>query len=457
MRGWQEKMRPNARRPRIALFGHFGAGNLGNEATLQAMVYNLRRFLPDAEISCICSGPEKTSSEYDIPAVSIKPAFPIWPASGVSGRSIRTIRESCEGVSSVALEPHASYALRGLRIPLRVCAYPFLEAARWLRGISRLRGNDFLVMTGTGMLADHSLQYEIFRWAILAKICRCKLIFISVGGGAIRHPLSRCLIRVALSLADYRSYRDTSSRDHAKVIGIDIHNDPVYPDLAFSLPRTIVPSHHDCSSKAAVIGVGVMNYYGRSGGDHKIYHEYIDRLAAFVIGLLERNYAVRVLIGDFVWDQDVRKDLRKALEHRGVKYEDTRIIDEQACSVDQLLSQMSMVDVVVSSRFHNILLALMLGKPVFAIPYHEKFLPLINGVGLGGFFQDIEQIDVDELIEQVIRLRENAPQITSKLIQQTEHYRLALDQQYRQIIKMFSIPVDRQICDIQPPQVGASL
>ena len=36
----------DATRQRIALFGIFGTGNLGNEATLQAMVYNLREHLP---------------------------------------------------------------------------------------------------------------------------------------------------------------------------------------------------------------------------------------------------------------------------------------------------------------------------------------------------------------------------------------------------------------------------
>ncbi len=343
-------MKPNARRPRIALFGHFGAGNLGNEATLQAVVYNLRRLLPDAEISCICSGPEKTSSEYDISAIPIKPAFPIWPASGVSGRSAPTASESGGDVSSVALEPRASNAFRVLRVLLRVCAYPFLEAARWLRGMSRLRGSDFLVMTGTGMLGDHSLQYEIFRWAILAKLCGCKLLFVSVGGGAIRHPLSRCLIRVALSLADYRSYRDVDFRDYLAAMGFEVKNDAVYPDLAFSLPRAIVPAAHHRSGGGVVIGVGLMNYHGSGRSKNEaVYRDYLRSLAVLVVRLLDCGYGVRILIGDAVYDEGARRDLRRGLEDRGVSYEDRRIIDEPASSVDELLSQLSSVDIVVSS------------------------------------------------------------------------------------------------------------
>ena len=71
-------MRPDATRQRIALFGNFGTGNLGNEATLQAMVCNLRVHMPNAEISCICPRPEDTALQYNISAVPIRAPFPIW-------------------------------------------------------------------------------------------------------------------------------------------------------------------------------------------------------------------------------------------------------------------------------------------------------------------------------------------------------------------------------------------
>ena len=61
---------------RIALFGVFGTGNLGNEATLQAMVCNLRRHRPNVEITCICPEPENAASDYKISAVPIRAPFP---------------------------------------------------------------------------------------------------------------------------------------------------------------------------------------------------------------------------------------------------------------------------------------------------------------------------------------------------------------------------------------------
>jgi polysaccharide pyruvyl transferase WcaK-like protein len=431
-------MRPDPTRPRIALFGNFGTGNLGNEATLQAMVYNLRRYLPNAEITCICHGPEKTALALNISAVPIRAPFPkLFSASSENDELAGGLNHS---VSETTTETHwwsKAFA------PLRTCAYPLREAYRWFRGIASLKGSDILVMTGTGMLDDYAigpfdLHYDLFRWAVIAKLCRCKLLFVSVGGGPIRHLLSRYFVRVALALADYRSYRDLSSKEHLEAIGIDVKNDAVYPDLAFSLPKFVVPINHDPRRQGVVIGVGLMNYhnrFGRSEKDETIYRDYLGRLTSFVARLLERRYTVRVLIGDFVWDQGVRQDLRRELEERSLIYEEGRIIDEPASSVHELLAQLRSVDVVVSPRFHNLLLGLMLGKPVVAISYHEKFQALMNGVGLGGFCQDIEHIDVDDLIAKVVRLQENALGIRLQIARETENYRVALDEQYQRILK----------------------
>jgi polysaccharide pyruvyl transferase WcaK-like protein len=255
-------MRPDLTRQRVALFGHFGAGNLGNEATLRAMVYNLRKHLPNAEISCVCSGPEKTASEYNISAAPIRAPFPIRKLSSVSRAEDQPAHSN--GACGVLAGARPSLkVLPKLRTPLRICAYPLVDAYRWFKAITELKNKSSLVMTGTGMLGDYSLQYEIFRWAVIAKLCRCKLLFVSVGAGPTRRPLSRWFVRTALKLADYRSYRDSLSKDCLEAIGLDVKNDPIYPDLAFSLPST-VPADYDAGRQEAVIGFGLVDYYGTS-------------------------------------------------------------------------------------------------------------------------------------------------------------------------------------------------
>jgi polysaccharide pyruvyl transferase WcaK-like protein len=432
-------MRSDATRQRVALFGNFGTGNLGNEATLQAMVHHVRRHLPNVEISCVCPGPEKTAAEYSIRAVPMRAPVSIWRLASLSRR------REVAGTPNESISKGRRESRRQFRAfvdkALRYLIYPFVDAYRWFKCFAVLKNTDLLVMTGTGMVGDYSigpfdLHYDILRWAVISKLCRCKLLFVSVGGGPIRHPLSKCFVRAALALADYCSFRDAPSKDHLEASGIDVRKHAVYPDLAFSLPTDTVPANREPARRRAVVGVGVMNYHGRlgrGGSDQTIYGKYVANVASLVMRLVERGYAVRILIGDVVWDQDVRRDLRTELERRKCNSEAGRVIDEPASSVDELLRQLASVDVVASSRFHNLLLGLILGKPGMAISYHEKFQPLMSGMGLGEFCCDIEQIDVDELFGKIVKLMEDAPAIKAKIALKTESCRTALDEQYLRI------------------------
>src|SRR6516162_159621 len=135
IRGGVSTMKSDPKRRRIALFGTFGTGNLGNEATLQAMVYNLRSHLPDVEITCICPEPENTASEHNISAIPMRAPFPIWKL-GVSSKHNKPAEDSRRNVSKTAAESRRwSKAFIRLR-PLRMCAYLLLETYRWFKGFA---------------------------------------------------------------------------------------------------------------------------------------------------------------------------------------------------------------------------------------------------------------------------------------------------------------------------------
>ncbi len=421
---WQEKgriqvfmrrstdVRTGAKRPKIALFGTFGVGNLGNECTLQALLYNIRNYVPGAEISCICSGPQEVRSAYNIPASPI---------------------------TEISLSPINNHVLRFLR---RIFVGVPVELLQWLKAIATLRDVDMLVMTGTGMLADFGigplgLHYEILKWTVAAKLCRCKVLFLSVGAGPIHDRLSRRFVKAALSCADYRSYRDNFSKNFLKSIGFDSERDSVYPDLAYSFPTgRIPPANHDGASHKTVTGVGLITYFNRGSTlseDETVYRDYIARLGNFVSWLLEKDHTVRLLIGDVTHDQRARQDLRVFIEERGGSYTNGSIIDDPGASVDDVLSQLAATDLVVASRFHNVLLALMLGKPVLAISYNEKVDALMASAGLAEFCQDIERIDLGKMMRQFDELKERMSCTKLRLRRNTEACRVALDEQYNRI------------------------
>ena len=60
---------------------------------------------------------------------------------------------------------------------------------------------------------SHWGPYSLFKWVLMAKLRRCRVLFVSVGAGPIDRTLGRILVKATLSLADYRSYRDEASSD----------------------------------------------------------------------------------------------------------------------------------------------------------------------------------------------------------------------------------------------------
>ncbi len=403
---------------KIAFFGLFGQQNLGNESTLQAILYHARRCMPDVEVKCICTGPEDVSQRYHISA------FPI----------------SYQHAKGFKSKVRLSQTNRLMKLLRQVLIRIPKELRHCFKALRALQGSHMLIVAGAGLLSDYAtrplgIPYEIFRWAVISKLCRCKLLFVSVGAGPICHPLTKWFIISALALADYRSYRDSFSKQYVKSIGFERKSDRVYPDLAFSLPRTMIPQCNRGIRTKPVVGVGLLDYNGRIGlrqpGSEAIYLDFISKLDTFVAWLLDHQYTVRILIGDALYDSRVKRDLLALIEKGASKFENGQIIDEPVSSVEELLSQLATTDVVISPRFHNILLALMLCKPVVSLSYHEKFESIMGKMGLAGYCQDIDHLDVDRLIEQFVRLEKKANTFKPHIERRTEACRKALEEQYR--------------------------
>ena len=404
---------------KIGYFGLFGQQNWGNECTLQAIIGNARRYLPDWEMYCICTDPDDTSKRYGIPA------FPMKAISGDIGWG------------------RNAYLMRLLRtVFFRIP----MELLHWVTAFRILKGTHMVVAPGTGLLTDFERKifgrcYEIFKWSVIAKLCGTKFLFVSIGAGPIRHPMNRLFIKFALSMADYRSYRNVSSRQYLESIGIKAKNDQIYPDLAFSLPWTITNNCINRNRQRPVIGVGVADrilgvrvFYNENKFVEQqietIYRDTIDITCSFVVWLLQNKYAVRLLLGDSMYDNEAKKDLKNEIMKRGYDFEEGNIIDEPITSVEQLMSQLATTEVVISPRFHNIILALMLNKPVISLSYHEKFQALMADLELEEYCQSAGDLSVNRLKELFTKIMSNSEDIKNVIKLKTERNHLALEKQY---------------------------
>jgi len=397
----------------FSFFGHFGLGNFGNEITLQAILYNLRRHLPNVEIRCICTGPAATATTHNIIAVPIS----------------RTVTKAWTPNNRVA------QVLRSIFIGVPD------ELSRWSEALTVFKRTDVLIIPGTGLLTDaYGLRswgpYNLFKWSLIAKMRGCKLLFVSVGAGPLHSRLGRWLVRSALALADFRSYRDDETRAYLLSIGAAVASDKVYPDLAFSVPEEPAPK---CAvpKRRPVVGLGVMLHHGKLSSDKpggSTYTAYLEQLTVFAKWLLSRDYDIRLLIGDLS-DRPVTVEFKALLKARLGAYDGDRIIDEPIDSVKSLLAQLAETDAVVATRFHNVLLALALNKPVISISFHQKCTSLMQDMGLQRYCQDIHQLNADRLIEQFCQLEKNAASLKQMIREKVDDCRAALDEQYRLIFK----------------------
>ena len=384
---------------KIALFGHFGASNFGNESTLAAVLYHLRRLQPDAELTCICSDPEATSRTYDIDAVPLVQTF--FRSWAPKRRLTRRVRKSCRIFLALVCEPYS-----------------------WMANFRRLRNTDLFIVPGTGLLTDaYGLYgwgpYGVFKWCLIARACRCKVLFLNVGAGPLYGALGRWFVKSALSLAEVRSYRDATTKQYLENIGVRTDNDAVYPDLAFGLPESLIPSPESSTRRRPVVGLGVMEYAGRYSVPRPqdgVYVSYLESLVMSVEWWLAHGYDIRLLIGDGRADLDTKDELLDLLRQRlSADAVARHVLDELPSSVRDLLSQIATTHIVVGTRFHNVLFALLCSKPVIAISHHQKCQSLMEAAGLAHLSIDINTLNPDDLIRRFQSVEQTADNVRARI------------------------------------------
>jgi polysaccharide pyruvyl transferase WcaK-like protein len=419
-------------RRRIALFGHFGAGNLGNESTLAAMLSHLREFGPGREVHCICSAPDVVTAEYHIPAMPIS-SYVVRPWKTQS-RLVCLIRKMLIGIPS--------------------------EIYRWFDAARTLHGAQMLIVVGTGLLNNaFGLMgwgpYSVFKWTAMARLTGCRVCFISIGAGPLNGAIGRWLAKGALSLGQFRSYRDESTKQHLRAIGFRCVNDQVFPDLAFSLPVGFLPEKSARNGSRGIVGLGVMCHSGMYGEltTEADYARYIDALLILSEWLLARGYDLRLVIGDLT-DTPVLDNLKLRLWERVGDVAGQRVRSTPAGSTAELLSQLGETDFVVATRFHNVLLALLLNKPAISISFHPKCSSLMDQMGLSEYCQDIQRLSAEKLIAQFCQMEENAPKLKQMIRERVEEHRRVLDDQYRRIFQELGVqPVSASLPEPAIPRV----
>jgi polysaccharide pyruvyl transferase WcaK-like protein len=399
--------------PRISFYGNFGAGNLGNECTLQAIIEQTLQRWPDAQLQCFCTNPQDVRTRHNIAAFPSEAVNKT--AAGRSGS--RGPRGALARIFRIAFQ----------RIPL--------ELVHWVKSLRVIGRTDMLIVAGTGIVSDYlcgplGWPYDIFKLSMLAALCRVKLVFLSVGVGPIHHPLSRWFLKRSLALAHHRSYRDEASKQYLEKISFNTNRDFVYPDVVFGLSQGNLVSGVRAGQRR-VVGLGLKDY---GSTEPKAFREYLDTMAAFVSWLQGHGYGVRLLIGDIQYDTWVLEEFVDVLKSRNISTNTPLLIAEPALTVKELLRQLGETEAVISPRYHNLVLALMQNKPVIALSDHAKLDSLVTDFGLAHYLVFLGNLSPDGLIDRFKQLENDAERLKPHIKAESEKYRQALDVLYATIL-----------------------
>jgi polysaccharide pyruvyl transferase WcaK-like protein len=404
---------------KIALLHHTGGGNLGDEGTQEAVIQGIKSRWPRASFIGLTMNPDDTRARHGIPSYPLRRET--WTMGYRPDAAPVTPREDAK--RRLGKHPLAFTLLRIIyALTIRVPRTIYQELIFLIRSYRIVRSLDLLIVNGGGQLTEWGgpwdFTYTVFKWVSLARLLRVRCYFLNVGAGPLTRPLAKFFARRALFSAEYVSFRDEESCTLARQIG---YTGPahVYPDSVYSLN---VASHGGNGPRPGghpIVAVSPMPYCDPrvfAEKNQRVYDAYIRTLGRFTAHLLRHGCAVALLSGDIGVDPMAIEDLQRALKNEGISAPSHSLTAERVGSTQDLLARLSAVDFVITSRFHGVVFAHLLNKPVVALSHHPKVAALMNDLGLAKYcVRDLQSFDVEQLTQTFQTLMDDQDQIKGRM------------------------------------------
>ncbi|MFC8733040.1 polysaccharide pyruvyl transferase family protein [Luteimicrobium sp. NPDC057192] len=349
-----------SRHVRVSLVGEFGVGNYGNDACLEHELEVLRS-ARDVDVTVLCHLPDVVSDQHHVRARPV--VAPVRHPRSLVGRMVM------KGVDTF-----------------------------WL-GWLVLR-SDVLVVPGTGVFETQwavpgAIPFVLCVLGLWSFVLRRPLLALSVGADDAGSPLARRLSTAALRLSTLVTVRDDAS---AAAVADRTGSTPrVVPDLVLGDPRSAL-----VAAQPGVVGLGLLAYDGAAGyrnPDAVTRDAYVARARELVVRLVDLGKQVVLLRGS---DSDGTfvelLDLEELVARGKVRVSD-------ASTLPDVEAEVAAMEVLVASRYHNLLVAARTGTPMVALGYgRSKQREILRLADLEDYAWPITDFDPERVVAQVKEL-----------------------------------------------------
>jgi polysaccharide pyruvyl transferase WcaK-like protein len=422
---------------KIGLLDHLGHGNLGDDATLNAVMQNIKSRWPDAVVIGLSLNPHDTGTRHGIPSYAIRRDSKLSPTRHAPAKSNNTSLKARLKAVLVRYRLLFQFFRAVNTLAVRMPKAFFQELYFLAESFRITKSLDVLVICGGGQLLDcwggpWGFPYTLFKWIMLARVSRAKCYFINVGAGPLERPLSKWFVKHALSLADYVSFRDDKSRAVVQAVGFSRRTE-VLVDNVYSFDACAANTRGIGRTDRRIVGLSPMAYCDPRrywDKDQAAYDCYIRKFAAFGAKLVHCDYRLMLFSTDIGFDFEAIDDLTRALT-RGTNRSGSRsIMCPPVLETEGLLSQMYLMDYSVTCRFHGVVFAHLMNIPVLALSHHPKVATLMNDLGLSEYCLDIRSFDSEVLMETFIRLTNRRDEVRDRMADKVEKYKVTLRRQF---------------------------
>jgi polysaccharide pyruvyl transferase CsaB len=364
---------------KIGIIGNYGHNNNGDEAILTGILKQLIEELsiPNEDIVVFSNNPKDTEQRYGVKAV------PIFHRKGPLLFSImKTLKENY-------------FIMRKL---------------------------DAIIVGGGGILMD------LYKWdgplyatlGLLGHYAGCKVIVYGVGVGPIETKLGALFIKQLSQKAFCISVRDEQSKRLLQALGVkrDIH---VIGDPALYLAAPNEKKESRFVQKVAVTAVPYYNgRYWPTSNEQK-YSNYVTGMAKNLDQLIEKkNVTVTFFSTKYPQDVQVTKDIASRMKHS----DRVTIIDENLHPND-IVSLCASHDLVIGTRLHSLILAVVAKTPIIGVGYHPKVHHFLTFIRQADRYVSVEELGMEptSFVQIVEKMEKNWLDIQQETRQIAEQMR----------------------------------